>query len=154
MNLNQFGTEFGYAVKRTQQAYRDRMDDSLAVFDLSTPQYVALAALDHLGGASNAELARACFVTPQAMHAIIAGLQRRELIQRPTTAESGRALVAQLTDDGRARFSEAAQVVLRLDKEAVGGIGAAQLSSAVDVLRRVGGNLRGDPGHADTPPSP
>lgn len=141
MVLDQFGTEFGYAVKQAQQAYRDRMDDALTPFQLSTPQYVALAALDQLGGASNAELARACFVTPQTMHGIIAGLERRELIQRPPTAETGRALVARLTEEGLALLADAAVVVLRLDQAALARVGATELSAAIEVLHRVTDNL-------------
>lgn len=136
------GTEFGYAVKQAQQAYRDRMDRSLAPFDLSTPQYVAMAALSHLDGATNASLARACFVTPQTMHGIIVGLEQRELISRPTKAKSGRALVAQLTADGSALLRETDEIVFRLDRTAIAGIEAIELSAALEVLQRVTDNLR------------
>ncbi|MGH3850895.1 MAG: MarR family winged helix-turn-helix transcriptional regulator, partial [Pseudonocardiaceae bacterium] len=102
-----FGDEFGYVVKQAQQAYRAQMDRTLARFALSTPQYVALAALDQLDGACNAELARACFVTPQSMHEIVAALERRDLISRPRAPETGRALPATLTDEGRTILAKA-----------------------------------------------
>lgn len=137
-----FGVEFGYVVKQTQQAYRARMDGALSGFALSAPQYVVLAALDQLGGASNAELARACFVTPQSMHAIVAVLERRDLISRPATANTGRALQATLTDDGRALLDRAAEVVERVDRVGVDGIDEAHLSTALEVLQRVTDNLR------------
>lgn len=142
MQGNGFGSEFGYAVKRAQQAYRDRMDESLARFGLSTPQYVALNALDQLDGASNASLARACFVTPQTMHGILTGLERRLLIQRPTIADTGRALIAHLTDAGRELFVEAVDIVHDLDNAAVTDIGADQLSAALAALTQVTHNLR------------
>src|SRR5680860_374772 len=142
MGDREFGVEFGYVVKQTQQAYRARMDGALTEFDLSTPQYVVLAALDQLGGASNAELARACFVTPQSMHAIVAALERRDLIGRPSAAKSGRALPATLTGDGHALLEHAAEVVQRLDRAGIDGIDNNHLSTALEVLQRVTHNLR------------
>ncbi|CAN5704824.1 hypothetical protein BH24ACT5_BH24ACT5_17660 [soil metagenome] len=142
MAEHEFGVDFGYVVKQTQQAYRSRMDRALGAFGLSTPQYVVLAALDHLGATSNAELARACFVTPQSMHSIVATLERRALIRRPPVPDTGRALRATLTDDGRSLLDQAADVVQGVDDTGIDGIDERDLSTALDVLRHITDNLR------------
>jgi DNA-binding MarR family transcriptional regulator len=51
-------------------------------------------------GHSNAELARALNVSPQAMNMVLRGLEDRGLVSRPTSVSSGRSLPAQLTRDG------------------------------------------------------
>jgi len=55
-------------------------------------------------GLSNAELARAVFVTRQSMNLVLRGLQDRGLVTRPTTAPQGRALPSTLTAAGQDRL--------------------------------------------------
>ena len=52
-------------------------------------------------GASSAQLARAAFVTPQAMNLVIRDLERRELIRREADPNGGRVLRASLTRAGK-----------------------------------------------------
>jgi DNA-binding MarR family transcriptional regulator len=51
-------------------------------------------------GHSNAELARALNVSPQAMNMVLRGLENRGLVSRPASVSSGRSLPAQLTREG------------------------------------------------------
>jgi DNA-binding MarR family transcriptional regulator len=51
-------------------------------------------------GQSNAELARALSVSPQAMNMVLRGLEERRLVSRPASVSSGRSLPAQLTREG------------------------------------------------------
>jgi DNA-binding MarR family transcriptional regulator len=53
-------------------------------------------------GHSNAALARALNVSPQAMNMVLRGLEDRGLVSRPASVSSGRSLPAQLTRDGEA----------------------------------------------------
>ena len=72
----------------------------LEPLDLSFPQYICMRILSHSPGRSNAELARAASVSPQAMNMVLRGLQDRGLVTRPATVSAGRSLPAELTKDG------------------------------------------------------
>ena len=64
-------------------------------------RYSCLEVLAQRPGLSNAELARATFVTRQAMNGVLRGLQDRGLVSRAASASYGRALSTQLTATGR-----------------------------------------------------
>ena len=108
----------GYLLKRAQHALRTEMDRSLNLQGLTTPQYVVLAALESYPGISSAELARRCFVTPQTMFRLVAGLTQRGLVSRRALPTHGRSLPADLTPEGlrkvRACHSRATEVERRM----------------------------------------
>jgi DNA-binding MarR family transcriptional regulator len=108
----------GYLLKRAQHALRTEMDRSLKLHGLTTPQYVVLAALESYPGISSAELARRCFVTPQTMFRIVAGLTERGLVRRKELPTHGRELPADLTPEGlnrvRAGHRRATEVERRM----------------------------------------
>lgn len=72
--------------------------DPLAV---AFPEYLCMRVLSKYPGQSNADLARALTVSPQAMNMVLRGLQDRGLVARPTSVSSGRSLPAQLTREGK-----------------------------------------------------
>ena len=100
----------GYQLKRAQQALRAAMDEALRPQGLTTPQYAVLTALEAEAGLSGAELARRCFVTPQTMNEIVAGLEARGWVTRRRHAEHGRVLQTFLTDQGAAAGMRAVQL--------------------------------------------
>jgi DNA-binding MarR family transcriptional regulator len=73
-------TSIGYALKRTTTALRTAMEASLRSLGLSVPQYSCLEILNARPGISNADLARGVFVTRQAMHQLLGGLQEAGLV--------------------------------------------------------------------------
>ena len=68
-------------------------------------QLIILRTIEYNPAISGAQLARDCFVTPQAMAANIAKLEAAGLIAR--SKGEGRALETHLTDKGRAIFDRA-----------------------------------------------
>lgn len=106
----------GYALKRAATALRTAMEASLRPLDLTVPQYACLEVLAQRPGLSNAELARAVFVTRQSMNLVLRGLQERGLISRPATAPQGRALPTRLTSAGEARLRDASAAVRAVEK--------------------------------------
>jgi DNA-binding MarR family transcriptional regulator len=105
-----YGT-IGFALKQAQQALRTRMDSGLREIGLTTPQYAVLAFLEAEAGASNAELARRAFVTPQTMQAILVGLERAGVIVRTPHPEHGRVQTTELTALGRETLEAASGIV-------------------------------------------
>lgn len=87
------------------------MDDALTPLGISVPQYTCLRVLGQRPEASNAELARAAFVTRQSMSTVVRTLQDRGLLSRPATATQGRALPTRLTSHGEHVLREASVLV-------------------------------------------
>lgn len=95
----------GYRLKRLNAALRAAMDDALRATELSTPQHITLAALAANPLATNAMLARVCYVTPQTMNEIIRGLVKAKLVAR--AADKGdprREIALELTAEGKKRL--------------------------------------------------
>lgn len=107
----------GYVLKQAAAALRAALDAALRPLELTVPQYACLELLGQRPGLSNAELARGAFVTRQAMHGVLRGLQDRELLTRPATAPRGRALPTQLTPAGRERLHTASTVVRAVERQ-------------------------------------
>jgi DNA-binding MarR family transcriptional regulator len=92
----------GYLLSRVMFALKS--DVSAAVLDpleVAFPEYLCMRVLSKYPGQSNADLARALSVSPQAMNMVLRGLEERGLVTRPTSVSSGRSLPAQLTREGK-----------------------------------------------------
>jgi DNA-binding MarR family transcriptional regulator len=83
-------------------AFKRRMQDSQADGALSNPQLTALSRLDRLGPMTTAGLARREQITPQAMGATIASLEKLGLVARSADDEDARRSILNLTPDGQA----------------------------------------------------
>jgi DNA-binding MarR family transcriptional regulator len=101
----------GFALKMAQQALRTHMDAALQRIGLTTPQYAVLNFLKIEPGASNAELARRAFVTPQTMQAILVALERSAFVVRAPHPDHGRVQTTELTDRGREVLGAASGIV-------------------------------------------
>jgi len=91
----------GYLLSRVMFALKS--DVSAAVLDpleVAFPEYLCMRVLSKYPGRTNADLARALSVSPQAMNMVLRGLEERGLVTRPASVASGRSLPAQLTREG------------------------------------------------------
>jgi DNA-binding MarR family transcriptional regulator len=91
----------GYLLSRVMFALKS--DVSAAVLDpleVAFPEYLCMRVLSKYPGQSNADLARALSVSPQATNMVLRGLEERGLVTRPASVASGRSLPAQLTREG------------------------------------------------------
>ena len=131
----------GYLLKQAQHGLRAKMDQELKALSLSTAQYAILAALQEADVASGAELARRCFITPQTVTALIAGLAQARLIERSPSRHHGRIIEARLTDTGQTVLRRAHAVVKAIEDDMLAGLAepdrislARMLKSCVDHL--------------------
>ena len=131
----------GYTLKRAATALRTAMDAALQPLDLSVSQYSCLEVLSQRPGLSNAELARAVFVTRQSMNLVLRGLEDRGLVTRPTTAPHGRALPTSLTPAGTEQLRAASAAVRAVEKRMLAPFSATRqdrllhdLTACVDAL--------------------
>ena len=112
-------TSVGYALKRTATALRTAMEVSLRSLELSVPQYSCLEILSARPGISNADLARAVFVTRQAMHQLLGGLQEAELV---SADGQGRVQRYSLTPEGQRIITVASAAVAEVEEEMLSGL--------------------------------
>ena len=131
----------GYLLKRAQQTLRLVMDTRLRSLELTTAQYAALSALEQTPQASNAALARACFVTPQTMIEIIKGLEAAGFVSRKSHPEHGRIIQTILTASGSAKLTEAHRVVNQIEAEMLAGVDAEDQRAMAAGLRQCFENL-------------
>jgi DNA-binding MarR family transcriptional regulator len=83
-------------------AFKRRIQEARAEGELSIPQVTALSRLDRLGAMTTAELARREQISPQAMGATIASLEKLGLVARSPDAADGRLSILALTPEGLA----------------------------------------------------
>ncbi len=131
----------GYLIKRAQHAFRRALDDELRPLNLTSAQYGALSALEMKPHASNASLARACFVTPQTMIEMIKSLEGAGFVVRQSHPEHGRFIQTILTESGRANLVAAHQVMEGIEKKMLSGVAAGDQEMVAEVLRRCCENL-------------
>src|ERR1700721_2922964 len=91
----------GYSLKITQHRLRQRLDAELARLGITAPQNTVLLAVAGNPRISNAELARAAFVTPQTMQAILVNLERGGLIVRTPHPGHGGVIMTGRTRGGK-----------------------------------------------------
>ena len=83
-------------------AFKRRVREASAEGELSMPQLTALSRLDRLGPMTTAGLARREQITPQAMGATMASLEKLGLVARTEDAADGRLSILGLTPEGLA----------------------------------------------------
>jgi DNA-binding MarR family transcriptional regulator len=90
-------------LRQLQGAMRQTMEEVLEETGLTMAQANVLTELAYGPARSNAELARIHFVTPQTMVEILASVERQGLVNRRPQPEGGRAMLAELTGEGRSK---------------------------------------------------
>jgi DNA-binding MarR family transcriptional regulator len=133
----------GYLLKRAQAALRGAMDKVLREHGLTVPQYSTLELLARHPGMSNADLARATFVTRQSGNVVLRGLQDAGLITRPATADHGRARPARLTDEGHRRLAEVQAAVYAVEQRMIDAIPPRRATELAADLARIATVLEG-----------
>jgi DNA-binding MarR family transcriptional regulator/predicted RNA-binding protein len=113
----------GYALKRAQHALHSTMDGELRDYGLSVSQYACLEILAARPRISNADLARDAFVTRQAMHQLLTGLQATGLV---SAAGQGRSQRYTLTAKGRTRLSTASSTVAGIEQRMLAMLSRAE----------------------------
>jgi DNA-binding MarR family transcriptional regulator len=122
-------------LKYAQATTRTALAEELGKIGLTTPQFLALSAIEQNADISSAELARQSFCSPQAMITIVARLDAAGWIKRTPAAGGGRSLTLRLTERGEATLSEArahAYAIERYIFELLGAGAYAQLLNSLD----------------------
>jgi len=147
----------GYLLKRAQAALHDAMAAVLAEHALTVSLYATLVNVVDEPGRSNADLARAAFVTPQTMNLLLRDLEARGLVERTHHPQHGRVLQARPTDAGRRTAESATGQVDEVERRMVAGLTDAQQGAFVAALTSCIAALApapsGQPRSTNPPPS-
>jgi DNA-binding MarR family transcriptional regulator len=122
-------------------AFKRRVREASSEGELSIPQVTALSRLDRFGPMTTAGLARREQITPQAMGATIASLERLGLVARGADAADARMSILSLTPEGLAavrsgRDAVVDRIVAVLD-ESFTGEETAILAAAAPLIERL-----------------
>lgn len=152
----QRGQRLTYLVKRLEMAERARMEEVLRPLGVTLHQYTALSILERREGLSSAQLARRHVVTPQAMHQLIATMERDRLIERRPDETNRRILRTWLTEHGSRVLRACHRAVDDVEERMLSGLTPAEagafgraLEQCLDALTvSVSGEPVGDEGAA------
>jgi DNA-binding MarR family transcriptional regulator len=134
----------GYNLKITQHRLRQRLDAELAKIGTTAPQNAVLLAIAGNPRMSNAELARAAFVTPQTMQAILVNLERAGLITRRPHPEHGRIIMTELTEAGHTAVAAGAKAADAVERQMLSGLSTAEAQLLCELLKRCAAALQDD----------
>jgi DNA-binding MarR family transcriptional regulator len=109
-----------YALTRLARQISRSLAD-VQIEDLTGPQLVALLTLEHEPGLSNAQLARRCFVSAQAMSEVVLDLERRRLLTREPDPLNQRIRRAHVTPAGRKLIRATEKRILALENQLLDG---------------------------------
>jgi len=109
------------------------------------PQYTALSVLRNRAGLSNAQLARRCLVTPQAMLEVTARLEQAGLIRRDVAQNHKRILRARLTPRGARLFEALDAEIAEFEEQMLAGVSDLArkhfAETAIRCVHRLGAGL-------------
>jgi DNA-binding MarR family transcriptional regulator len=134
--VGQRGQRLTYLVKRLEMAERARMDEVLRPLGVTLHQYTALSILERREGLSSAQLARRHVVTPQAMHQLIATMERDRLIERRPDETNRRILRAWLTEHGSRVLRACHRAVADVEERMLSGLTPAEAGAFGRALER------------------
>lgn len=140
----------GYNLKITQHRLRQRLDAELARLGITAPQNAVLLAVAGNPRISNAELARAAFVTPQTMQGILVNLERGGLIVRNPHPEHGRVIMTELTAAGHKAAADGAKAADAVERQMLSSLSAQEARLLCELLKRCAAALDDEP--SDRPP--
>lgn len=125
------------SVKRAEQATQNAKDGAVARAGITKAQYNALLILVTSPGLTSAELARRCFVTPQAMNETVGRLERDGYIERRRHQTHRHVLEVALTPAGTSALRAADHEVVALERRLRAALSPEERRVLADLLRTV-----------------
>lgn len=127
-----------YLLRQAQLANFQQLDLVVETFGLTPAQYIVLSVVkEHREGVSSATLARRLGVAPQSSHEIVAGLERRHLIQRGEEAASRRGLKVTLTSAGAALLQRCEKAVDSFERRFFASFSSQEQAKLRQLLERL-----------------
>lgn len=122
------------AMKRLVSTGRLLLEAELEPDGITLAQLRMLKTLQETSELSSAELARACFVTPQSMQTLVARAEREGWIKRSPAPQNRRILTATLTTTGRGVLERGMGLWTSISREMWGGIQLSEMEELHRIL--------------------
>lgn len=131
----------GFQVRRCHRAFDRVLAGHLAPAGITSGFWYFLRALWQEDGATQKRLAQLNNVTEPTAVAVLAAMERLDLIRRERNTEDRRKINVRLTERGRAMKAELMPTAHRINEIAGAGVSAAELDTCLSVLARMSENL-------------
>jgi DNA-binding MarR family transcriptional regulator len=131
-------------MKRIMVHFRSQMDERLRPQGVTTAQLHVLKVIRDEPGGSGAQLARACYVTPQSAQALLKSLENGGWITRNKGRGNDRILIAQLTASGVKLLDTAETLARVIEKRLWRGVPDSGVKALNRTLMRCLANLDED----------
>ena len=131
------------AMRDVFQAFRARFEDELRGTGVTLPQLRMLKMVEGQQGTSSAAIARACHVTPQTLHAMLARAAREGWIVRGSSESNHRFVTASLTPSGQAVVEMGMALRERMEAELWQRASVADIQMVRQALEAGLANLQG-----------
>ena len=128
----------GYLLYQVVATLRPEVAAALSPLSLTLPEFVCMRMLSMRPGMSSAELSREGNVSPQAMNTVLHRLENAQLVTRPASVASGRALPATLSGSGRTLLKRAEAAVREADARVLAKLSAAEQQEFKRMLAALG----------------
>ncbi|CAN5349484.1 MarR family transcriptional regulator [soil metagenome] len=126
----------GYTLKIAQHRLRQRLDAELSPIGITASQNAVLLAVANNPRISNADLARAAFVTPQTMQGMLVNLERADLIVRNPHPVHGRVIMTELTEMGHKAVDAGTTAAEAVERQMVSALSADEAMLLDSLLKR------------------
>jgi DNA-binding MarR family transcriptional regulator len=131
-----------HLITGVENRMRAVIDGELRRLGMNLAQYSALSILEMKQPLTNAELARACGVTPQTMNRITSALTRSRMVTKMECEGHGLKVLYQLTPKALDRVCKAHAAVDKIEKSCLKGLNKEQQKALLAHLELVRKNLR------------
>ena len=128
-------------MQRMLVGFRGKLDEELRSKNVTTAQLRFLHEVKRQPGVSGAEMARACYVTPQSAQAMMKRAVDRGWVVRGKAVQNHRVVTARLTPAGERLLTHADAVMTRIEAEVWRGVSSKNLRAMNEVLERSLRNL-------------
>ena len=128
-------------MKRILIHFRSQMDEQLRPQGVTTAQLHVMKIIREEPGASGAQLARSCYITPQSAQALLKQLEEDGWIRRVKDRVNDRILTAELTPSGEKLLRAAEKVAKVIEARLWRGVPEGSVDTLNTVLEQCLANL-------------
>ncbi len=129
-------------MRRLLVGLKGRLDEELREQNVTSAQLRFLQVVKEHPGSSGAQMARACYVTPQSAQALMTRAVERGWVVRGTDPENHRLVTVRLTPAGERLLAYADGVLAQLSAEVWAGVSVAELRTMNAVIEQGLQNLK------------
>ena len=130
-------TLVGYNTRRASLAIIEVFMERMAVYDLKVVDFSVLSLVAHNPGVTSRQLCATLGVLPPNLVGLIAGLEKRGLIERRPHPSDGRAMGVHLTPAGVDLTAQAEHTAAQLEVDATARLTGAERKTLIRLLQKI-----------------